>query len=100
MRGPKTLLMHPFRFLLCLLATVVFLFESCATSRPRKQQEDPLIRMAAFDLDCPKEQLTFQRLGRGVFGVSGCGQRAKYVLVCREVRSGVFEDSECQWVQN
>ncbi len=100
MLAPKVHDVTRIRFLLSVVVAATLFTAACATSRPRKQREDPLVRMASFDLDCPKEQLVFQRLGRGAFGVSGCGQRAKYVLLCRQVGSGIFEESDCQWVQN
>jgi hypothetical protein len=34
---------------------------------------------AAFDLDCPAENLELVEVQVGVVGVNGCGQRATYV---------------------
>jgi len=34
---------------------------------------------AAFDLDCPEEEVEVVPISEGVVGVNGCGQRATYV---------------------
>lgn len=54
-------------------------------------QELPRLKeRAAFDLQCPKEQLTTAELGSmATQGVSGCGKRATYV----QAPSG-------QWIMN
>jgi len=50
---------------------------------------------AAFDLDCPAEQLQIIDLGRSGRGVTGCGRKASYV--CK----GDAVASACQtWVLN
>jgi hypothetical protein len=40
---------------------------------------DELRPQAAFDLNCPKDQIQTVELSEGVVGVTGCGQRATYV---------------------
>ena len=49
---------------------------------------------AAYDLQCPQEQLQLTKLGKSSYGVDGCGRRATYV--CRKPDSKNCED----WVLN
>lgn len=59
--------------------------------------------MAPFDLDCPEDQLRFERLHKTAWGVSGCGKRTKYVRTCQQVTYGtvgLFHKNKCRWVQN
>jgi hypothetical protein len=41
-----------------------------------------LSRQAAFDLSCPATDLAISALNADTFGVTGCGKKASYVLVC------------------
>ncbi len=67
-----------------LLAPVValLLLVGCATPRELFMQgghgHKPGIDRAAFDLDCPKDQLEITELGHLEFGAKGCGQSASY----------------------
>jgi hypothetical protein len=99
MRDLKTLPHTLTRYLAYALATAALLTGACATSPPPKK-EHAIVKMAAFDLNCPKEQLSFQEIDSGTWGVVGCGRRTKYVRICRQLGSGVYESSECRWVQN
>jgi hypothetical protein len=57
----------------------------------------PLSQLAAratFDLECPTEWLRLTNIDDGVKGVDGCGRRATYVEICRDV------DSVCVWWTN
>lgn len=81
-------LMSKLPFLLCALV----LQGACATP----QQEHPIVGMAAFDFNCPKEQLRYTQISRESWGVSGCGQRARYVQICE----GRGFARRCQWVAN
>jgi hypothetical protein len=56
--------------------------------------------MAAFDLQCPKAQLSYTQIDRGTWGVTGCGKQTKYVRLCRQVGSGWMIEDDCRWVQN
>jgi hypothetical protein len=71
---------------------------ACATAKPK---EHPIVRMAQFDLNCPRDQLTYTQLDAGTWGVVGCGRRTKYVRLCRQVVGfgGSIED-QCRWVAN
>lgn len=42
------------------------------------------IDRAAFEMDCPKEQLKITELGNASVGVSGCGKKQVYVDVLRQ----------------
>jgi len=50
---------------------------------------------AAFDLDCPEEQLQVVELGRSARGVTGCGRKASYVCL-----SGATASACSTWVLN
>ena len=55
----------------------------CGASRERLMRD--LTRRAAFDLNCPRDEIGTRALSRGgrevnVYGVRGCGARATYVL--------------------
>lgn len=58
---------------------VCFGTSSCATAHSRAE----LVRKrAVFDLSC-QEQLNIVDLGNGkMFGVTGCGKRASYAVLC------------------
>ena len=79
-------------FAVCLLAA-----GACATA---PEEEHPIVRMAVFDLNCPRDKLSFTRISEDAVGASGCGRRIKYVRLCREAYVGRFADEECQWVSN
>jgi hypothetical protein len=70
---------------------------ACAETQRR---EHPIVRMAEFDLNCPKNQLSFTQIDAGTWGAVGCGKRTKYVRLCRQVGTGVFVEDECRWVAN
>lgn len=53
---------------------------------------------AAFDMQCPKQQLNVVELDEGTFGVTGCDKRATYVSAC-DGQPGHF-GTTCKWVQN
>ena len=40
---------------------------------------EQLQKRAAFDLECPVDQLVIADLGDGTKGVSGCGRKATYI---------------------
>jgi hypothetical protein len=70
---------------------------ACATGQPK---EHPVVRMAMFDLNCPREQLSYTKIDDGTWGVVGCGQRRKYVRICRTVGEGILAQDKCRWVAN
>lgn len=53
------------------LSLVCFSFVGCASSR-----KEVTLKRAAFDLDCPVEQLDVQELSEKSMGVKGCGKKA------------------------
>jgi len=63
----------------------------CATN-----EVNPLIKRAIFDLDCPREQLSWRKIDDHTFGVRGCGQKATYIQSFRG--AGMYD--ECVWVRN
>jgi hypothetical protein len=68
-----------------LILSLVFLNSlGCAVEYNNKYRND-LLRRATFDLNCPAEKLTLVELQRfneiiTSYGVTGCEQRATYVL--------------------
>lgn len=77
------------------LGCCVVIVAGCSTLAGRLEL---LKNRAAFDMDCPKEQLQLTDLGgQNTYGVSGCGKRATYVgNNCR----GSAAKSYCQWLLN
>ena len=67
---------------------------------PTKMVEHPVVRMAPFDLNCPRESLSYTPIDSGTWGVTGCGRRTKYVKLCRQVGVGMLAHDDCRWVQN
>lgn len=86
------------RRLALMLTTCMTLAGACAA--PQKKVEHPIVRMAQFDLNCPREQLSYTQIDEGTWGVVGCGRRTKYVRVCRQVGEGWLLHDECRWVAN
>jgi hypothetical protein len=61
--------------------------------------EEQLRARAAFDLSCPKDQLSLVQLDDRTQGVTGCGQKATYVESCG-MRDGYGGKHDCTWVLN
>jgi hypothetical protein len=57
---------------------------------------------AAFDLNCPEDQVRGRWLDEKTMGVTACGQRATYVKICRSSGYGAMAalSEECQWLMN
>src|SRR5436853_2127081 len=72
----------------------------CEAEASGKPAEHPIVHLAPFDLDCPREQLHYTQLTPTTWGVTGCGRRTKYVKVCRQVGTGIFISDDCRWIQN
>ena len=89
--------MNPIRYLALISAACLLATSACATG---PEEEHPVVRMAEFDLNCPRPKLSFTRISEDAVGASGCGRRIKYVRLCRRKGVGVFVDDECQWVSN
>jgi hypothetical protein len=82
---------------LATLASFLLLDFACT---PQKAAEHPIVRMAPFDLDCPKEQLAYAAIDSGTWGVTGCCKRVKYIKLCRQTGFGMASFDSCRWVQN
>ena len=73
---------------------------ACACG-PRKPPLHPVVKLAQFDLDCPKKKLTYTRINQKTVGVRGCGKKVKYVKLCRtRYELTLAEHEECTWVKN
>lgn len=80
-----------------LASFLVFALAGCGSGQPA---DHPVVGMAEFDLECPRENLLYTSIDTHTLGVQGCGRRARYIMICREV-SGVFgPEDECRWVMN
>ena len=78
------------------VATATSLTTSCATTS--RKREHPVVGMAAFDLNCPKEQVSIQVIEREIWGATGCGQRARYIHVCQKVPPSLaLKGDQCHW---
>ena len=64
----------------------------CAASK------DQLLKRAAFDLHCTKDEIRISKLDRRTRGVRGCGWQATYVESCNQMPNGMTTD--CTWVLN
>ena len=74
------------------------LLGGCATA---SNEVHPVVSMAAFDLNCPRAKLRYTQINDDTWGVDGCGQRAKYIRACRQVRDPLLGwNDRCQWVRN
>ncbi len=61
---------------------------------PAKPPVHPVVRMAQFDLQCPRDQITYTQITDRVIGVRGCGKQTKYAQVCRQ------HNVDCQWFED
>jgi hypothetical protein len=93
---PSALLLQ-IRCLAPILAVCALVTSGCATPRTT---EHPIVRMAQFDLNCPRESLSYTQIDDDTWGVVGCGRRTKYVRLCRQVGQGIFIEDHCRWVAN
>lgn len=48
-----------------------------------EQKQNLVSQRAAFDLNCG-ESIQITKLGNRVYGATGCGKRAAYILECRD----------------
>jgi hypothetical protein len=73
-------------------AIVPFALLLVAGCGPTMEQMHAKLRTrAAFDLDCPEDQLSLTDLDQSTSGAAGCGRRASYLGIC----SGFA----CTWVR-
>ena len=65
------------------LAIVVYaaVLPACAVSTG--QMMNLTLKRATFDLNCPRDQLNIVDLSNDAYGITGCGQRATYIVECR-----------------
>lgn len=67
-----------------LVVSGILVLAACATTTDATKA---ITERAAFDLDCPADQLEIVPLPGGAHGVRGCGMRATYVFAEPECRS-------------
>jgi hypothetical protein len=79
--------------LIAFAALASVLSAGCAAQQPTVH---PIVKLAPFDLDCPRDEIEYTHIDEDVWGASGCGKRVKYVQICQ--RRGYW--SECHWIQN
>jgi hypothetical protein len=60
----------------------------------------PVVEVAPSDLDCPAEQIRYEKFDDSAIGVSGCGKQATYERTCYTVfeygTHGPYH-TECKW---
>ncbi len=79
------------------LGLVVLGLSACSSGATHQQLRD----RAAFDFDCPDEQLEVHEIDDRTIGVRGCGSRATYVEDCETCEAmGNFSRCNCTWVLN
>lgn len=74
-----------------------------ACGPPQAKGPNEFARHAAFDLDCPWEQLDFIPLKKSTpqtWGVKGCHKRATYSEVCSIAMYGMLRQERCTWIMN
>ena len=62
--------------------------------------EGSLRKRAAFDLNCPVENLAVVDIDGATKGVVGCGRRAAYVNRCGPKQDPTSADDACPWLIN
>jgi hypothetical protein len=77
----------------------VLVLSGCA-SEEKEPAQHPVVKLAAFDLQCPRSKLLYTPIDKRNLGVQGCGRQARYVKLCREVRGTFGPEDECRWVRN
>ena len=65
-------------FLACALAIAT---SACVTTTDASYAVPALHRQAAFDLNCPANQLEIMETSRDQYGVRGCDKRTSYALL-------------------
>jgi hypothetical protein len=61
-------------------------------------RRDRLLKRAAFDLDCTKDELTVVNIDARTRGVRGCGRKVTYVESCDAPPTAMIRN--CTWVLN
>jgi hypothetical protein len=83
--------------LVLLMSASAFLIAGagCATGpTPR----DRLLKRAAFDLHCTKDEMSVTKLDEKTRGVRGCGRQATYVEMCDAAPTSMLRT--CSWVMD
>ena len=68
---------------------------ACATGPTSR---DRLLKRAAFDLNCTKDELSITKLDDRTRGVRGCGHKATYIETCDGPPTSFVRN--CTWVMN
>jgi hypothetical protein len=71
----------------------------CATHQ-HLTPKDQLLKRAAYDFDCTKDELEVTKLDDETRGVQGCGHRATYVRSCSRTGPYGMNKTDCTWVMN
>ena len=80
-------------------ALFCYLTSACMITGCGGANIDQLRTRAAFDFNCPADQVQFVPLDDRTQGVTGCGQRATYVESCGS-HDGYGGKHDCTWVLN
>ena len=84
------------------LALLSFGLGACFLNKPKEPSLGELLqKRAAYDMRCPASRLRYHELSKKTYGVSGCGRRATYMLICRYIQHHAYSsERECRWVMN
>lgn len=77
-----------------LIAALGALLLGCGATLPQ------LKKRAAFDLQCPEEQIQVVQIDKRTRGVQGCGKQGTYVESCKACGSGGGQHCDCTWILN
>lgn len=78
-------------------ALVLLLLVGCVTTPNVPERPNELERRAAFDMNCPWNQLSWTEITQATWGAAGCGRRATYVRACSGMGT-IYR--RCDWILN
>ncbi len=78
-----------------LIGGVVMVLAGAGCTFTRVGPNDALLNRAAFDLQCPKDQVQLAMIDAKTSGATACGKQATYLEVCRGPNR-----YDCTWVLN
>lgn len=61
---------------------------------------DQLLKRAAFDFGCTRDELSVTKIDDETRGVEGCGHKATYVRSCSHTGPNAMFTTDCTWVMN
>lgn len=68
------------KILLAMILGAFALASGCVTVPTDARAVPAVHKQAAFDFDCPQDQLQIMELGHHKYGAKGCGKKATYTV--------------------